>query len=373
MKKTAIIFGILFFPIISSAAPSISNVSGTLNNGNPITIIGNGFGTKSPATPLVWADFEGLSVDAEAAVTSKYSTSTIALGGANVLVATNADMPHLRSTRSVRAVAAANSPNINVDVSESGKVFVYLKRKFAHPDWFKTLTNYKFFRLWSSPENSPIDIVVGYTNFSSPFTYPYNNAHSNGTAEYGNPTNMYTTMSHPPANQWNTEEYQASKSTIDLQDGTFRFWYNGKKHINNTTLMNRSTKHPGSWSNLYIENYNHHSSNGVNDVPPSGAYVYYDDVYIDTTWSRVMIGNASTFDSCTHREPLIPTAWSSTSITAYFNQGSFQNGQSVYIFVVDSNGNASTGKAITIGGTENFKEGSVIPPSPPNKLIISRP
>jgi len=85
--------------------------------------------------------------------------------------------------------------------------------------------------------------------------------------------------------------------------------------------------------------------------PPTGAYVYFDDVYMDITWSRVMLGNASTFNACTHREPLIPTAWSTSSITAYFNQGSFSNGQNVYVFVVDSTGAASPGKLITISGT----------------------
>lgn len=70
---------------------------------------------------------------------------------------------------------------------------------------------------------------------------------------------------------------------------------------------------------------------------------YFDDIYIDKSWSRVVVGNASTHDESTIREIQIPTSWSDTEISVTWNQGSFENYTPVYIFVVDENGDASNG------------------------------
>lgn len=155
-----------------------------------------------------------------------------------------------------------------------------------------------------------------------------------------------------PTNAWFTEEFQLHQGGTDISDTTGKFWINGVQKAS-FSIITRTASSPDQWRWLSIENF------WTINPPPSGAYVYFDDVYIDTTWARVMIGNASTFSACTHREPLIPTAWSASSITAYFNQGAFSNGQSVYVFVVDSNGNASPGKQISIGGVADYV-------SPPN-------
>jgi hypothetical protein len=88
----------------------------------------------------------------------------------------------------------------------------------------------------------------------------------------------------------------------------------------------------------------------VNYTATGTSDQYVDDVYIDDTWQRVEIGDNATYSSCTHREIQIPTAWSDTSITATLNQGSFENGSTGYVFVIDEDGNANeTGKAITFG------------------------
>ena len=77
---------------------------------------------------------------------------------------------------------------------------------------------------------------------------------------------------------------------------------------------------------------------------------YYDDIYIAGTRQRVEIGNASTFSACTHREIQPATAWSDTGITGTFNRGSFEVGDTVYVFVVDEDGIPSDGCAAVIGG-----------------------
>jgi hypothetical protein len=39
------------------AQPNITGISGILSHGSTVSITGNGFGTKDPATPLVWEHF----------------------------------------------------------------------------------------------------------------------------------------------------------------------------------------------------------------------------------------------------------------------------------------------------------------------------
>ena len=83
-------------------------------------------------------------------------------------------------------------------------------------------------------------------------------------------------------------------------------------------------------------------------TPTPQMWLYWDEVYIDTTQARVEIGNASSWSACTHREIQIPSSWSSSSISVTVNQGSFSDGGGAYLYVVDSNGNVNdSGRAIT--------------------------
>jgi hypothetical protein len=102
------------------------------------------------------------------------------------------------------------------------------------------------------------------------------------------------------------------------------------------------------------------------NAPPT-LTLWTDDIYIDNTFSRVMIGDASTYASSTHFEMQPPTAWSSSSITVSLNQGSFADGSTAYVYVIDANGNVSAGNPITFGGTFSTSgtSGTNPKPSPP--------
>ena len=90
---------------------------------------------------------------------------------------------------------------------------------------------------------------------------------------------------------------------------------------------------------------------GGGNSPPSITW-WMDDIYVDNSFSRVMIGNASTYAASTHFEMQIPTAWSNTSISTKVNQGSFAGSQQAYLYVLDANGNVNTnGYPITVNGS----------------------
>ena len=70
---------------------------------------------------------------------------------------------------------------------------------------------------------------------------------------------------------------------------------------------------------------------------------YTDNIYIDTTWARVEIGDEPIYDACSRREIQIPTHWSSGQIKVTANPGSFRPGEVVYVFVINENDTRSIG------------------------------
>lgn len=66
---------------------------------------------------------------------------------------------------------------------------------------------------------------------------------------------------------------------------------------------------------------------------------YVGEMYVDYTQARIEIGNASTWETNTHREIQIPhTTWNESEIQFTANQGTFTDGESAYLYVVDGNG-----------------------------------
>jgi len=99
----------------------------------------------------------------------------------------------------------------------------------------------------------------------------------------------------------------------------------------------------------------------------------YDDIYIDNTQARVEIGNNSVWANCTHREIQVPIAWSNNSIQFTVNKGSFNSGESAYVFVVDENGSTSTGYPIVFGESQEEAVAPIVDtvsPSPPSGVSV---
>ncbi len=62
-----------------------------------------------------------------------------------------------------------------------------------------------------------------------------------------------------------------------------------------------------------------------------------------------LFGSTSTFTNATNCAVITPTSWGDTSIVATVRQGSFGSSDSAYLFVIDSDGVASSGYAVTFG------------------------
>jgi len=78
----------------------------------------------------------------------------------------------------------------------------------------------------------------------------------------------------------------------------------------------------------------------------SNCHPGFDDFYVATgsnARARVEIGNDSTYSNCTALAICVPTSWSSSSITAKVNIGGLDSGDSWYLFVFDAGNDGSSG------------------------------
>ena len=142
---------------------------------------------------------------------------------------------------------------------------------------------------------------------------------------------------------WQCFQFEFISSDIGVANGTFRWWHNGYRVVNNTTFMTRQNlatyKYP-----LILGFFNSWIDGGTDRDD-----FYIDDVYIDTSLARVEVGDNVDYNSCTHREVQIPTAWANDEISFTVNTGSFDGEADAYIFVVDENGVKSAGFPIVVG------------------------
>jgi len=349
-RISALILLALLLPVAANADPAVSAVSGTFSHGGTVTISGTGFGDKSPAKPQVWAPFDGGSVAADATLSSG---SLINSSSYYEIDATS--NPHSNSTYSVSNIAMTNGDKTAADLRtyvSSGSGFMFMRRKFPS-GLFAQVTNGKFLWWWPTPPDGSTCTgqVPGYVNMI--FDYLSAGGYNMNISYQGGSQVQPTGYTPPDSGAWQTWEVQAKKGTANNYDGVHKWWVDGTLRSNRTNILNVTTAYPkDTFCTFLVQDFWTNTAGGGRTFWIDNAKDYVDDLYIDTTWSRVMIGNASTYDASTHREPLIPTAWTATEITAYFNQGSFGDGETVYVFVVDSNGVASPGKLITISGTQ---------------------
>jgi hypothetical protein len=163
-----------------------------------------------------------------------------------------------------------------------------------------------------------------------------------------------------PDNVWVHYQVILGESAPSVRDGTVIHLIDSKTYgFNSTTVPTRSNS--THWNQIRI---GHYWDTDAGDTCPanSGANIYVDNVYIDTTFARVEIGDASTYAASTHREIQIPTLWSDGSVTVNVNRGTFPTGATAYVYLTDSNNVTSAGYPITIGA------GSSVPKSPSNVI-----
>lgn len=318
---------------VTSSGPTVSSVSGTISHGNSITISGNGFGNKATAAPFKYDDFETGTLG-QRIYNGWYTWSNEAGSEPEYADVYKRDSAYSKQSAYIQHDTAYNSTLglVNLGWNHDDKVYISLW-------WYYTLAgaesrNYKIiaFRGGNAGqwENPRIRADQWHSLDSGRIS-----AWSCTGEEIGSD---YSLSGGVHADAWYRLEMW-----LDLKyGGEVRVW-------KNLTHWAKMLNVPFDFSTDNINNC-YFGAYFARDwyTPLPQMWLYYDEIYVDKTKSRVEIGNSSTWDGCSHREIQIPSAWSSGSIAVTVNQGTFADSSGAYLYVVDSDGTVnSNGYSIT--------------------------
>lgn len=360
-KKMIRIFNLVILGLFATniwAAPDISSISGAFGHNQSISLFGTGFGSKSPAKPYLWAPFN------ESINPSQLGLTTFWSKVENMVFSSNEGFG---GTGCAKGTAGSGIWTLGTEAKDfawndfNQKMYLFrkTKRNFNVTDDL----NWKVWRVWGAGLTLPdFYLQTGNGNMS---------VEGIGVSGW-----MNTTIGRGPTNNYFTEEIvMKSNSDLNKSDAMFSFIVNGKEagrfpytDYSTKTLQLKSQ----SYQNPMNFNFPVHGVK-ANITFPSNYLYWADDVYLDNTWARVMIGNSSTWDGCTQKEPQIPSAWNSTNVAVTVNTGAFSTGQTVYLYVIDANGSVnSKGYPVTIG-TSPSSGNPTTSPSPPAGVPPSAP
>ena len=194
-------------------------------------------------------------------------------------------------------------------------------------------------------------------------TYPRNNMHLNDQGVGGNKFNItpeYTQGTHYSGSftnqplyqlprEWKVEELQYETSDINVQNGTFNFYQKGVLGTD-FKFRNRNTDEPNRYDSIVQSQVSHNAQ--------PGSVMYYDTVYVDDTWHRVLLCSEAIWSTRTNCEIQIPTSWGNQQIKISLNLGGLTASSPLYLYVLDKDG--------TVNANGFALQGSNTDPTPPS-------
>jgi hypothetical protein len=414
-KKIIFIIAVSFFVSNQGlAAPSISEVSGIVSHSQNITVSGFDFGNKNPVSPLWWDNSEEANLNNPSIMrTGEIPSAISTLTGSNKHYSDawphstqnqstrmqyrqsghrNVSAPHLRSTKFMtgchddegECLGGETGQNVGLTVGDFSRhstwfVSYYLR---LDPLWpVGTTQNYKFFN-WEmgNPRSSA---------YSSPFCYDNTNSCGCGTGSEkrstpgcnfdfwsgatavqiispncnaigtpagfsspncGAPFTTHNNLKKNPLKNWVKQEHVFDYDTDKYWFGVdnVEFWDTENQPgctFNKTTYANppSGVTVGGFWK----ENVCGNLQDDLND----DACRYFDDLYIDNTFSRIILADNSNYDLAMIVEPQLPLAWANNSLNLKVNLGKLPDSGTAYLFVFDANNNHNaTGYAVILSG-----------------------
>lgn len=334
-------FFLFLCPGLVFAVPTITTITGTFTDGQSVTISGAGYGTKSPAAPLKWAPF-----------TTSTDGSSLGQGTSwNQIqnVAWDSDEGY-GSGGGVKGTAGSGAWTMRHDASgfswndASQKFHVMRRTKQNYIVPVNATNNQKNFRIWPA----------GGTGYSNLYWSIHNGRlfveNIGGSTDSG----FWSSGLNPNSTSWIFEEIIIKASSANgVKDGSVVYRIDGTQRSSGS-IISKSAAAPASWIAMYA---NHVVvANKGSWTGPSWSTsnnVWFDDTYIDNTWQRILIGDASTYGACRKFGLIVPSAWADTSITGtlQFHSNDFPAQTTAYAYVFDtSNVQNTAGKQFVIGG-----------------------
>jgi hypothetical protein len=384
-KKTIIISFIILIPKILFSE-TIINKSDSIYQDATVCVYGSGFGTKSFPSALKYETFEQKNNLVDTAVGTPvpqelpYWTGRGGFysdGLSKDLTISDEQKRHSKSSRAAKAyLAVANGTPTHaqqiwhngVGFSKTGQIYcnMWIYFNWVRSPVYKDKYTYyqvKYFNLSTShlsngdPVRPYITEFVGF-NYDAPYySVSTSNYHRNGRASHTDQSLYYeknivpndfsgwinvVLMSDAGVND-NTATISNGWRTIQISSPNFSAKYNIVAETNKNYLDDE-TKGVHPIDSIKIGWFL------GNNLLNGNMSLYYDDIYIDNTFSRVEIGNNAVYENCTHREIQPITSWTETSIKFLANILSFEKDERLYLYVFngDNDGNVSQGHELKV-------------------------
>lgn len=369
------------FPAVVVANPEVTHVVGMLDHGGELTIVGGSFGAKAVGAPLRWDDFQDGEPGAQLIDCDEQG------GGIWDLQAHPGRRPYYSGATGYD--------------SRTGQWIAGVQRL---PGDICVLQNF-----YSIPDGVGSNRAIGVQNEPSRIWYVsfwvYREDYA-GTAMQCTNAKVYGNFSGTGGLNTRWDEYWNGESghifavdcTGEAEGGIHNTWGVFQDVRNQWIRVERfldlgevgmpNGYHAGA-ANLQVRGeYSgvftpEHCTGQVIDSFILGHYFrsgdtepaallrqYISELYVDHSFARVEIGDAPTWNACTHREIQIPTAWNNNSITVTGNVGTFASGTQVYLFVVDENRQPSVGFPVVIG--EDNQQGDLGVPGVPGTVTFTQ-
>lgn len=337
------------------STPDISSGAEILEDGSSCAIHGHDFGPKSVPAPAHFDDFEAGTPN-ETLSGWEFSTSH----GRCPVYSTTYARPN--SERSAKCLFDGGQWLSSFGVTSVADITeVYVDAWYLYSPADPPSRNHKLIRLYAGRDSGVPNLY-----FSHDCHQESGRIGSDGVSEGNSYDYNDYSWSLADENWIHIQGYVKASSTA-MDDGIALLWINCDKITDEPAFRTRTEANPTLWHGVWFGNYLGHDAVSGCPESPGASYTYWDDVYVDFTQARVELGNAPTYDACTHREIQIPTQWSDTSITITVNGGSFETGSELYLFVVDQPGIVSAGYPVVLGGQSG---GDATPPADVTTLAV---
>lgn len=130
--------------------------------------------------------------------------------------------------------------------------------------------------------------------------------------------------------RWVVEEFQYRAGTVDQEDGMLFYWQDRIQGWSKKRFRFTTAAYPHKYSDLYQTQV----SNGAQPL----SYEYFDSLYVDESWHRVLVCAESTWSTCKQPEVVIPAAWADNQIKVSLRLGGLKNMSNVYFYVINGLG-----------------------------------
>ncbi|MBV9464443.1 MAG: hypothetical protein JO317_09460 [Verrucomicrobiae bacterium] len=316
MRALLLLFISIVLSVRASGAPAVTSVSPT--SVSPIwEITGAGFGVKSPAAPLVWADFENGLEPSALGLKRKWDTVQS--------LTTAAEGPD--GSRCAKASDGSGKWTLMVSYdswTREGQAFYVYKKLRLNFKITDPSQNWKIWRMWPAH--------FGYPNIYA--------AENNGRVyvEGVDGESGFWGRMGEPTTDWRTEEIIGrASSRIGAKDGPLEFRRDGKKLCAGTILTRTKQSQQLMTQNFVVHGVLANASQWHPEWSDNNR-LWADDVYVDTTWARVIVGDAPKIEACRRFAIQIPTAWSDTRAQFHSRFNGFDAGEQVYLYLYNAAG-----------------------------------